>query len=64
MQAGAVVALTSPSQPASAGATTSLAAATSRITAPGISAAADVVTWAADGSVQLNVMLSALGVNR
>lgn len=56
---GAVVALTSPSQPASAGATTSLAAVTSRVTAPGISASADVVARAADGSVQLNVTLSA-----
>ena len=58
---GAVVALTSPSQPASAGAATSLAAAISRVTAPGISASADVVARAADGSVQLNVTLSAPG---
>jgi len=57
---GAVVALTSPSQPASAGAATSLAA-ISRVTAPGISASADVVARAADGSVQLNVTLSAPG---
>ena len=61
---GAVGALKSPSQPASAGSATSLAAATSRVTAPGISASADVVARAADGSVQLNVTLSAPGVNR
>ena len=60
---GAVVALMSPSQPASAGATTSLAAATSRVTAPGISAAAGAVAGAADGSVQFHVTLSAAGVN-
>jgi hypothetical protein len=48
----AVVALTSASQAASAGATTSLAPTTSRVPAPGISAPADVVARAADGSVQ------------
>lgn len=60
---GAVVALTSASQAAPAGATTSLAAATSRVTAPCISAPADGVAGAADGTVQLNVTLSAPGVN-
>ena len=56
---GAVVALTPASQAASAGAKTSLTAATSRITAPGISAPTDVVARAADGSAQLDVTLSA-----
>ena len=60
---GAVAALTSAAQAAPAGATTSLAAATSRVTAPGISAPADGAAGAADGTVQLNVMLSAPGVS-
>ena len=63
MQTAPLVASTSPSQPASARASPSPAAAATRGTAPGISAAADVVARAADGSVQLNVTLSAPGVN-
>ena len=61
---GAVVALTPASQAASAGAKTSLAAASSRVTVRGISTSADVVARAADSSIQLNVTLSAPGVNR
>ena len=61
---GAVVALTSASQAAPAGATTFLAAATRPVTAPGISAPADGVAGAADGTVQLNVTLSAPGSAR
>jgi hypothetical protein len=60
---GAVVALTPASQAASAGAKTSLTAATSRVTAPGISAPADVVARAADGSAQLDVTSAPPGGN-
>ena len=60
---GAVFGLASASQAASAKTTPSVAAATTPVTAPGISAPPDVVVGAADGSVHLNVTLSAPGDN-
>ena len=60
---GAVFGLASASQAASAKAASSVAAATTSVTTPGISAPPDVVVGAADGSVHLNVTLSAPGVN-
>src|ERR1700734_513884 len=60
---GAVFGLASASQAASAKTTTSVAAATSPVTAPGILAPPDVVVGAADGSVNLNVTLTAPGVS-
>src|ERR1700722_15023754 len=55
----AVLGLASTSQAASANAS----AATTAVTAPGISAPPDVVVGAADGSVHLNVTLSAPGID-
>ncbi len=60
---GAVFGLASASQTASARATTSVAAATTPVTAPGILAPADVVVGAADGYIDLPVTLTAPGVN-
>src|SRR5215472_10567552 len=60
---GAVFGLAPTAQAASARATTSTAAAVAPVTAPGISAPPDVVVGAADGSVNLNVTLTAPGVN-
>ena len=60
---GAVFGLASASQTASARATTSVAAATTPVTAPGILAPADVVVGAADGYIDLPVTLTAAGVN-
>ena len=60
---GAAFGLASASQTASARVTTSVAAATTPVTAPGILAPADVVVGAADGYIDLPVTLTAAGVN-